>query len=879
MKRILMLLCFFFLTHIASAQSFLISTEYGNGWVKECYDNEEWLSQKCAYSNHLTYQRYDGAYIPVEQLNLWAGQWTYYILENSTHYDLFRLGEHLAIPKSFANYTFDLNKISLEFTVTPTQLASRSTLQVIGGQNFWYITIPDKAFKTRFLWDNKLPIISNETGAILNQSEYDANGTLLWQNYKYQVVGNDIRLYYNQTARNFGLASSLIKFKFDSWTVGEGGSAWTGNSTKDNTTLNRDTNRIFLQNTVSDYISKWRFDGSSGVTAYDENLTSLNEGTLTNMNTGLDNGSSGWSSSGKYKNAISFDGVDDYVQASNTKIITGMNWTIAVWINTTSPNRHSGGDALYCERAPSGNDIVKLDSLDATSPNSVFVTLRNDGGTLLQVRSTKIINDGIWHFIVGTKQGTAIKLYVDGILENSNTWSGTDTYTNGIQSRVGGDAGDSSSHFLGKEDNVILYNHALTNDEINQTMNNTMVTSGNLTTWYDAGTGNETYQVTINATTPTNTNYTVTANDNDTSALLQQWTAQTGNQTLTFTGTKAQDTKIVVTLIGNSTASPELITVTFGTQAAGAQGTLYERTADISMTVTAGADRALYAFRDANIPITVTANADRQLSAFRNAEIPIAITASADRILTALRDASISMTLTAGAESTYYDIGELFERFADVSFSITDNVIRIPIYVRSAQTTISFTDTAQRTYSALRNVQTAITVSDSSARTYYAYRLASAAISVSDSVQSLYTAAGILYVRYASETITVVDSVMGNFIAGVNYFVSGYVYNVLGAPVPNARIEYVSGNYGFTDATGYYNISVPSGTRDILNRAIGYFNSTDTISVSGNVEHNVTLTEKEPVINNSMAFVGGIMGGLLSCALLFKIIRKRKGSD
>lgn len=98
--------------------------------------------------------------------------------------------------------------------------------------------------------------------------------------------------------------------------------------------------------------------------------------------------------------------------------------------------------------------------------------------------------------------------------------------------------------------------------------NNILVTLGNLTTWYDSGSGNEVYQIDVNATTPENTNYTLTVMNNDTDMVIQTWTNQTGNNSFTITGA-VQDTKINVTLNGNTTTTPELIQITFFDQAAG----------------------------------------------------------------------------------------------------------------------------------------------------------------------------------------------------------------------------------------------------------------------------------------------------------------------
>ena len=57
---------------------------------------------------------------------------------------------------------------------------------------------------------------------------------------------------------------------------------------------------------------------------------------------------------------------------------------------------------------------------------------------------------------------------------------------------------------------------------------------GNLTTWYDAGSGNEIYQVEVNATTPAGTNYSVWYRQNNTGEFSQVGDVRTGNNTITL---------------------------------------------------------------------------------------------------------------------------------------------------------------------------------------------------------------------------------------------------------------------------------------------------------------------------------------------------------
>jgi len=95
------------------------------------------------------------------------------------------------------------------------------------------------------------------------------------------------------------------------------------------------------------------------------------------------------------------------------------------------------------------------------------------------------------------------------------------------------------------------------------------VNSGNLTTYYDSGSGNEVYQIDVNVTTPDNTNYTVWYSNNSTSSYSQLGGTLTGNNSLNISGTRYQNTDVQIRLAGNQTVTPELIQVTLYDQPAG----------------------------------------------------------------------------------------------------------------------------------------------------------------------------------------------------------------------------------------------------------------------------------------------------------------------
>lgn len=530
-KFLFLILFILLLVTTVSAQS-VVSNTYGDGWIKECYDDNT-----CAVSNHHTIMRWDGQYIGYDKLNFNNGDWTYKVDINTDNITLTRLDDKLVLPNNF-NYTFTLNKISMNFTVTPNQFNARSSK--IG--NNWYVEIPEALVKTRFLWDNLKPTITNENGYSLDES-----------NYWYQRYNNKYYLGYNQTARTFGTSSSLITFTFNSWVVGNSGNAWSGNSTKDNTTLNRDTNKIMLRQKVDDYVSYWRFDGSSDTVAYDENATANNNGALIN--------GSSWNSSSKYGKAINLDGIDDYVQVAHADSLNiTTNITLSAWIKTNSDtavdqyqgflNKGTLTDVNFYPRAYSM--YLVYDELYMYYYNAGWLS---DGTTIANIATNT------WYYVTYTRNGmTKWNWYLNGINSSSGIPSSTlVSNTNPLNIGAGYLTGEM---FNGLIDDVRIYNYVLTNDQINQTMVNTMELYGNISTSYNFGSNYRGSQVKATYTNDTNSFLDLYASSDNTTWYLVQDNASNNTYYNIPTSVKNQTQYIRAVLKGNATSTPEVYSLT-----------------------------------------------------------------------------------------------------------------------------------------------------------------------------------------------------------------------------------------------------------------------------------------------------------------------------
>lgn len=172
-----------------------------------------------------------------------------------------------------------------------------------------------------------------------------------------------------------------------------------------------------------------------------------------------------------------------------------------------------------------------------------------------------------------------------------NTWTTFnhtvcgDEFTNGING-VQQDAWSNSTNDYGAIGFIASANTVSINDiwilPLDQSCK--MVTSGNFSSNRNWTNGNVTSEVVVNATTPTNTNYSVWYRQNATGDYISLASAQTGNNTISIPEmSRYQDTDIRIQLFGNETATPELIQMTYyGQEPSGDTATTSYRDYDFS---------------------------------------------------------------------------------------------------------------------------------------------------------------------------------------------------------------------------------------------------------------------------------------------------------
>jgi hypothetical protein len=196
-------------------------------------------------------------------------------------------------------------------------------------------------------------------------------------------------------------------------------------------------------------------DEGSGSTVYDQSGNNFN-GTIFGAT---------WTQ-GKYGNALSFDGVDDYVDFGTAPSLSGTtDFSVVLWLKST----FTGGGFIIAQRAPDyqGEWMVNLGgnhNNSALQPGKIYFMVYN-GGFQWEIWSTTAVNNGQWRNIVAVRQGENGYIYIDGNLD-AQASGPIKSLNNTLKIAIGRDLFEMDQPLQGVVDEVFLFTRALTSAEI-----------------------------------------------------------------------------------------------------------------------------------------------------------------------------------------------------------------------------------------------------------------------------------------------------------------------------------------------------------------------------------------------------------------------------
>jgi len=219
------------------------------------------------------------------------------------------------------------------------------------------------------------------------------------------------------------------------------------------------TGQIYAKVDLNSAIAIWLFDESKGDEVKDFTGNG-NDGKLMNNPKWVE---------GKFGQALSFDGQDDYVEINNPVNLVDPDFTIGFWVNPGDTQKmyadilsnHGGAAGLvgYCFEQFENN------------ANQFYNTFGVAGGFLDQKVAMTQLNSGVWQHFVSVRKDTTLTHYVGGEETASGTTPKGPITESPKNLWIANWSVESGRQFNGTIDELIIFNEALSVDDIKTIMN------------------------------------------------------------------------------------------------------------------------------------------------------------------------------------------------------------------------------------------------------------------------------------------------------------------------------------------------------------------------------------------------------------------------
>jgi len=217
-----------------------------------------------------------------------------------------------------------------------------------------------------------------------------------------------------------------------------------------------DTIRAQLSDSL---VSWWSFNEGTGTTAYDK--WEGNDGTLTNLDF---DSTDGWKSGGNCVsgNCLEFDGDNDYVDCESDSSIDSItvDLTLEAWVMQPV----LGGDQNIISTHQDRNDVTRPYDLENRGNARPCFIMGNGVAQLMACAPINSYNANKWAHIIGSIEGTNMKIYVNGVLKDTETFTGN--RVTGARVIIGSEYSAGGRLWDGLIDEIRIYNSAATISQI-----------------------------------------------------------------------------------------------------------------------------------------------------------------------------------------------------------------------------------------------------------------------------------------------------------------------------------------------------------------------------------------------------------------------------
>lgn len=295
------------------------------------------------------------------------------------------------------------------------------------------------------------------TGAYSNQTNLINSSAI-------SVISLDTTLFQSNPVVNFLNVNSSLNLRYGYNNLSKNELILNGSNLVRNYSVNAKLNATCLNgncanatwaggppNVDSSTMAMWHFDEGSGTTVADSSG---------NGNTGSFYGTPVWVG-GRFKAGLRFMTGEEHIVVNDSSSLdmTG-NLTVELWLKQLGVS--SPAWLLNKANTTNYNDSNYAIWIDAS--NRVCGAIAN-GTDVQNVTSASSIQPGMWYHVAFTVDGATLKLYINGVLENSSSQLITPA-SNGQDLLIAARAPTSLYHFNGTIDEVAIYSRAKSADEI-----------------------------------------------------------------------------------------------------------------------------------------------------------------------------------------------------------------------------------------------------------------------------------------------------------------------------------------------------------------------------------------------------------------------------
>lgn len=195
-----------------------------------------------------------------------------------------------------------------------------------------------------------------------------------------------------------------------------------------------------------------------------------------NAHNGVDTNITYSIANGKIGQGAGLDGTTSQIVITDSAALHPSQFSIVCWIKTTTTNIGTIFQ-VYSQNSNRAGFCLDINNVQI---NHAHMMSAKNTGTLLgtdyqQVFTSTAINDGNWHHIVASADGTNLYMYCDGVLQSTVPWAFNPIYAGTTYVQVGtrNNTGSSTNFFNGDIDELALWSVALNAYEVSQLYSST----------------------------------------------------------------------------------------------------------------------------------------------------------------------------------------------------------------------------------------------------------------------------------------------------------------------------------------------------------------------------------------------------------------------